>query len=65
VVDTSEVAAMEAVATEVVVMAVMVEVVDTSVDVANPTATDAPRHSSFAVFGSSVYDDRLPESLYS
>ena len=58
VVDTSEAAA-----TEAVVMEAMV--VDTSVDVANPTATDAPRHSSFAVSGSSVCDDRQPESLYS
>ena len=59
VVDTSEVAA-----TEVVVMEAMAAV-DISVDVANPTATDAPRHSSFAVSGSSVCDDRQPESLYS
>ena len=60
VVDTSEAAA-----TEVVVMEAMAAVEDTSVDVANPTATDAPRHSSFAVSGSSVCDDRQPESLYS
>lgn len=65
VVDTSEVAATEVVVMEVVVMEAMAAVEDTSVDVANPTATDAPRHSSFAVSGSSVCDDRQPESLYS